>query len=90
MIPAVTSYGGQKYKNIKNIKLGVVWEVMELNLGVVTGPYSTISLKKCINRGREVHERGLVILHCYARGIGTLIPATFSLYCHPYIVDLGG
>ena len=64
---------------MKNIELGVVWEVMELIWEVVTDSYSTLSLPKCINRGREVHERGLRILHCYPGGIGTLIPPTFSL-----------
>ena len=66
-------------KNIKNLELRVVWEVKELNLGVVTDPYLTLSLQKCINKGREVHERGLELLHCYVGGIGTLNPPTFSL-----------
>ena len=52
---------------------------MELNWEVVSDPYSTLSLHKCINRRREVHERGLELLHCYAGGIGTLIPPTFAL-----------
>ena len=61
-------------KDIKNIKLGVVWEVVELNLEVVINPYSTLSLQKCIKRRREVHERGLEPLHCYAGVIGALFP----------------
>ena len=66
-------------KNIKNIELGVVWEVVELNWEIVTDLYSTISLQKCINKGREVHESGLEPLRCYVGGIGTLIPPTFDL-----------
>ena len=61
-------------KNTKIIDLGVVWGVMELIWEVVTKPYSTLSLQKCINRGREGHEGGLELLHCYAGGIGTLFP----------------
>ena len=77
-------------KNIKNIKLGVVWEVMELNWKVVTDPYSTLSLQKCKNKRREVHEMGLEILHYYAGGIGTLIPPAFSVDFHPCVAKLGG
>ena len=40
-------------KNIESIELGVVWEVMELNLGVATNPYSTPSLQKCIIEGER-------------------------------------
>ena len=46
---------------------------------VVTTFSLTLSLQKRINRGREVHEKGLELLHCYAGGIGTFIPPTFSL-----------
>ena len=66
-------------KNMKNIELGMVWEVMELFWEVITDPYSTLYLHKCINRRREVHERGLELWHYYTIGIGTFIPPTFAL-----------
>ena len=46
---------------------------------VVTTFSLTLYLQKGINRGREVHERELELLHCYDGGIGTLISPTFSL-----------
>ena len=52
---------------------------MELIWEVVTDPYLTLSLHKCINRGREVHERILEPLHCYVGEIETLIPPKFSM-----------
>ena len=63
-----------------------VWVVMPLTPLVVTYLYLTLSLHKNINRGGEVHERGLEPLHCYGGGIGSLIPPTlslesFSLFC---------
>ena len=33
---------------------------------------------------------GLEPLHCYAGGIGTLIPYTFSLDASPCVAELGG
>ena len=59
------------------LEFWVVWVVMQLNLPVVTNLSSTLSLKKGINRGRVVHERGLEYLRCYAGGIGTLFPPPF-------------
>ena len=46
-----------------------VWVVMQLTPSVVTTLYSNLSLHKGINRGREVHDRRLESLCCYARGI---------------------
>ena len=60
-------------------EIWVVWVVMQLTPSVITTLYSTLYLHKHINRGREVHERGLELLHCHARGIGTLFTHTFSL-----------
>ena len=60
---------------------------MELNLGVVANPYWTLSLHKCINRGIEVHERGLEYLHFYDGGIGTLIPYLFPR-CHLLVLHI--
>ena len=61
------------------LEFWVVWLVMQLTPLVVTTFSSILYLHKHINRGREVHERGLEILHCYAGGIATLIPPAFSL-----------
>ena len=52
---------------------------MQLTPSVVTNLSSTLSLQKHINRGREVHERGIEYLHCYTGGIGTLFSHTFAL-----------
>ena len=52
---------------------------MQLNPSVVTTLSLSLSLQKHINRGREVHERVIEPLHCYAGGIGTLFPPTFSI-----------
>ena len=60
-------------------EIRVVWVVMQLTPSVVTTLSLTPSLQKGINRVREVHERRLESLHCYARGIGTLFAHTFSL-----------
>ena len=60
-------------------EIRVVWVVMKLTPSVVTTLSSTLSLQKGINRGGEVHERRLEPFHCYAGGIGTLFPPTFSL-----------
>ena len=57
----------------------VVWLVIQLIPSVVTTLSSTLSLHKHINIGREVHERRLESLHCYAGGIGTLFAQTFAL-----------
>ena len=72
--PTNTSYTRKK---CMFLKFWVVWVVIQLIPLVVTTFYSTIYIQKGINRGREVHEKGLKSLHCYARGIGTLIPPTF-------------
>ena len=61
------------------LEFWVVLVVMQLNPSVVTNLSSTLSLQQHINRGREVHEKGLESLHCYAKGIGTLFAHTFSL-----------
>ena len=63
----------------KFLEVRVVWVLMQLTPSVVTTLPSTLSLQKHINRVREVHERGLESLHCYAGGIGTLFPPTFAL-----------
>ena len=67
--------------HVKNMffKVWVVWVVMQLTPSVVTTFPSTLSLQQHINRGREVHERGLESLHCYAGGIRSLFAHTFSL-----------
>ena len=61
------------------LKIQVVWVVMQLTPSGVTTLSSTLSLQKGINRGREVHERIVESLHCYAGGIGTLFSHTFAL-----------
>ena len=61
------------------LEIWVVWVVMQLTPSVVTNFLSTLSHHKHINRGREVHERRLKSLHCYAGGVGTLFAHTFSL-----------
>ena len=69
-------------ENVKKntfFEIRVVWVVMQLTPSVVTTLSLTLSLHKHINRGREVHERGLEVLHCHARGIGTLFAHTFAL-----------
>ena len=74
--PAYFSCRCQKWMFLKFL---VVWVVMQLSPSVVTTLYSTLSLQKHINRGREVHEKRLEPLHCYPGGIGTLFAHTFSL-----------
>ena len=54
----------------------------------MTDLYLTISLQKCINRGREVHESELEPLHCYAGGIGTLIPPYLFSRCHLLVLQI--
>ena len=44
------------------LEFWVVWVVMQLTPWIVTNLSSTLYLQKCINRGREVHERDLN--HC--------------------------
>ena len=56
---------------------------MQLTPSVVTTLPSTLSLHKHINRGREVHERRLELLHFHAGGIGTLFAHTFALVIIP-------
>ena len=63
---------------------------MQLTPSVVTTLASPLTLLHHINRGREVHERGLEFLHCYAGGIGTLFAHTFALEVFPCVADLGG
>ena len=63
---------------------------MELNLEVVIDPYSTMSLQKCIIRGREVHEGVLHPLHCYAGELGISFPLPFPYISTPYVAKLGG
>ena len=43
----------------------VVCVVIQLTPSVVTNFYLTLSLQKGMNRGREVYEKGLELLHCY-------------------------
>ena len=71
--------------HVKNafFEVWVVWGVMQLNPSVVTTFPSTLSLQKHMNRGREVHERRLELLHCHTGGIVTLFPPTFSLVIIP-------
>ena len=76
MKPVCSSCGRQK---MNFLEVWAVWVVMQLTPSVVTTLYSTLSLQKHINRGREVHERRLEALHCYDGGIETLFPPTFSL-----------
>ena len=71
-------------------EIQVVWVVMQLTPSVVTTLSSILSLHKHINRGREVHERGIESLHCCAGGIRTLFPPPFPSKLSPYVVDLGG
>ena len=71
-----------RHQKKKFLEVWVVWVVMQLTPSILTNFSSTLSLHKGINRGKEVHERGLEILHCYARGIGTLFPPPF-----PYIFN---
>ena len=61
------------------LEFWVVWVVIKMTPSVVTTFSLTLSLQKGINRGREVHERGLESLHCYTGGIGTLIPPNHLL-----------
>ena len=67
--------------HVKNtfFEVWVVWVVMQLTpLAVTTFP-STLFLQQHIDKGREVHERGIESMHWYAEGIGTLFAHTFSL-----------
>ena len=52
---------------------------MQLTPSVVTTLSLTLTLIKHINRGREVHERGLESLDCYAGGFGALFDLIFEL-----------
>ena len=72
-----------RHQKKKFLEVWVVWVVMKLTPLVVTTLYSTLSLQKNINRGREVHERRLEFLHCYAGGIGALFAHTFALEAFP-------
>ena len=49
-------YASFKYKNTP---FELVWVVMQLTPSVVTTLASPLTLLQHINRGREVHERGL-------------------------------
>ena len=75
-----SAYASLKYKNTP---FELVWVVMQLTPSVVTTLASPLTLLQHINRGREVHERGLEFLHCYAGGIGTLFAHTFALEVFP-------
>ena len=61
------------------LEFWVVWVVMQLTPSVATDPILAPNSSKNINRGREVHEKRLEPLHCYAGGIGALFSHTFSL-----------
>ena len=75
-----SAYASLKYKNTP---FELVWVVMQLTPSVVTTLASPLTLLQHINRGREVHERGLEFLHRYAGGIGTLFAHTFALEVFP-------
>ena len=76
-------YSSWKCQKNTFFEIWVVWLVMQLTPSVVTTLSLTLSPQKHINRGREVHERGLELLHCHAGGIGNLFSYTFSLVIIP-------